>query len=66
MALAKQGLEEADEPSVVALRWERLARYCWVSSDGSGAQRAHEESVAVPSDDGPAHAWARVLSGYGW
>lgn len=66
VALAEECLGEVDEPSVVAVRWERLARYCWVSRDGAGAQRAHEQSVAVLPDDASAHARARVLSGYGW
>ena len=64
--LAEYSLEQSGEPSVMALRWERRARYCWVSSDGAGAQRAHERSLAVLPDDGPAHARARVFSGYAW
>lgn len=66
VALAEACLEEVDEPPVAAVRWERLARYCWVDRDGAGAQRAHEQSVAALSDEAPAHVRARVLSGYGW
>ena len=64
--LAKQSLEEEDEPSVLALRWERLARYCWVSRDGAGVQRAQQQSVALLDDDAPPQVRARVLSGYSW
>ena len=66
VALAQGSLEEADEPSVLAVRWERLARYCWVNRDGDGAQRAHDRSIAVLPDDAPRTVRARVLSGYGW
>lgn len=66
VALARECLGEVDEPAVMALRWERLARYCWVSRDGAGAQRAHERSVAVLPHDASASARARVWSGYGW
>ena len=66
VALAEECLEAVDEPSDVAVRWERLARYRWVSRDGAGAQHAHERSVAVLLDDAPGRVRARVLSGYGW
>jgi hypothetical protein len=53
VALAEDCLEAVDEPSEVAVGWERLPRYRWVSRDGAGAQHAHERSVAVLLDDAP-------------
>lgn len=64
--LAEQSLALPDEPSLMAVRWERLARYCWVNRDGAGAQRAHEQSLEALPDDASAPVRARVLSGYGW
>lgn len=66
VALAEECLEAVEEPSEGAVRWERLARYRWVSRDGAGAQQAYQRSVAVLHDDTPARVRARVLSGYGW
>lgn len=66
VALAEECLEAVDEPSEGAVRWERPARYRWVSRDGAGAQQAYQRSVAVLLDDAPARVRARVLSGYAW
>jgi DNA-binding CsgD family transcriptional regulator len=67
VALAKECLQlkEPDGPHV-AERWERLARYRWVSRDGVGAQAAYERSVAVLTPNAPVAVRARVLSGYAW
>ena len=64
--LAKESLGQDAEPAVRALRWERLARYCWVSADGAGVRRAQQESVAALGEDAPPAVRARVLSGYSW
>lgn len=65
ISLVKESLDVAAEPSALAVRWERLGLYCWVSRDGAGARQAYEMSVAVLPDDAPAPIRARVLSGYG-
>jgi DNA-binding CsgD family transcriptional regulator len=64
--LAKDSLGQHDEPGIRALRLERLARYCWVSGDGAGVQRAQQESIAALGEDAPPQIRARVLSGYSW
>ena len=64
--LAKESLGQEVEPEARALRWERLARYCWVSADGAGVRRAQQESVAALGDNAPLAVRARVLSGYSW
>lgn len=66
VALAEESLAEAQDPSQVAQRWERLARYCWVSGDGAGVQHAHEESVRALPDGATPAVRAQVLSGYAW
>ncbi len=66
ITLAESALEEAHEPTLKALRWERLARYRWVNRDGAGAQRAHIRSVSTLPRAAPARTRARVLSGHGW
>jgi len=67
VALAEECLQiqEPDGPDV-SERWERLARYRWVSRDGVGAQEAYERSVATLAADAPVAVRARVLSGYAW
>jgi DNA-binding CsgD family transcriptional regulator len=65
ISLIKESLEGGDEPSALAVRWERLGLYCWVSRDGAGARHAYEMSVAELPDDAPAQVRAQVLSGYG-
>lgn len=64
--LAEECLDWPAAPAELAVRWERLARYAWVSADGAGAQHAHERSVAALPDDAPAGIRTRVLAGYGW
>jgi DNA-binding CsgD family transcriptional regulator/tetratricopeptide (TPR) repeat protein len=64
IALVKESLNVADEPAAMAVRWERLGLYCWVSRNGAGARQAYEMSVAVLPGDAPAEVRARVLSGY--
>lgn len=66
VVLAEASLEEVDDPTLEALRWERLARYRWVHRDGAGAQRAHIRSVATLPHEASAGHRARVLSGHGW
>lgn len=66
VALAEAALAEADDPTLQAIGWERLARYRWVDRDGAGAQRAHIRSVATLPAEAPAAVRARVLAGYGW
>lgn len=66
VALARESLALAEDGSEAAQRWERIARYCWVSGDGAGAQHAHEESVRVLPDDAAPAVHAQVYSGYGW
>jgi tetratricopeptide (TPR) repeat protein len=64
IALVKESLDVADEPSALAIRWERLGLYCWVSRNGAGARQAYEMAVAVLPGDAPARVRAPVLSGY--
>jgi DNA-binding CsgD family transcriptional regulator len=64
--LAEQCLESSAAPAELAVRWERLARYYWISADGAGAEHAHQRSIAVLPDDAPAGARAQVLAGYAW
>jgi DNA-binding CsgD family transcriptional regulator len=62
-ALQRQVVAHADarqEPVRTALRWERLGRYCWLSGDPAGSQRAYEEALRVVPDQ-PSAARARVL-----
>ncbi len=67
VALAEEclRLQEPVGPDV-SERWERLARYRWVSRDGVGAQEAYERSVVILAADAPVAVRARVLSGYAW
>lgn len=66
VALAEECLQAGGEPEELAARWERLARYRWVSADGAGAQHAHERSVALLPAHAPPPVRAQVLAGYAW
>jgi predicted ATPase len=63
-ALARQVLARIDpetEPVRVALRWERLGRFCWLTGDQGASWHAYEQALAiVPAD--PSAARARVLA----
>jgi DNA-binding CsgD family transcriptional regulator len=67
VALAEECLQRQEPGGPdVSERWERLARYRWVSRDGVGAQEAYERSVAALAADAPAAVRSRVQSGYAW
>jgi DNA-binding CsgD family transcriptional regulator/tetratricopeptide (TPR) repeat protein len=66
VALAEASITQTLEPADLAVRWERLARYHWVSADGPGAQYAHERSLEHLRADAPPSVRSQVLSGYAW
>ncbi|HSI93842.1 MAG TPA: AAA family ATPase, partial [Jiangellaceae bacterium] len=66
VALAEASISQTLEPADLAARWERLARYHWVSADGPGAQSAHERSLEHLRADAPPSVRSQVLSGYAW
>ena len=66
VALAEASITQTLEPADLAARWERLARYHWLSADGPGARRAHERSLEYLRADSPPSVRSHVLSGYAW